>query len=134
MTLIIQATTLSGNIVDHARWEVNNGNQIQEKQIISVNMEVKETNLVSFLKKIGKRQSFLPSGTSLDEDEKLVTVSFEIRQIRHMINTASKKLNTLAIVVPVNRTAEQTMLFILDQGKCDKKFVEAVKNFIQAPF
>lgn len=129
MSIVIQATTISGKVVDNARWEVDGRASFNEGQTMSVSVPTKDGPLLGFL---SRGQS---AGCMLDGQKGSFSVILTcvIKQVRHMVETASRSVDTLVVVVPVNRTAEQVLLYMMSPQKCDPRFVRAIREAPTAP-
>lgn len=123
MSFIIQATTISGSIIEKARWVVQPSNPVLVGQTISVYLKTDDKNILSEVAKRGRHD-----GCCLEEDDgsSHVVITFISKQISHMID--EQKLDTICIVVPSGRHAEQVMLYLLDPEKCDRRFIETVRQ------
>jgi len=127
--LIVQATTIAGKMIDVAKWDVEPPPGLQEGQIMSINLKIKDPALIKY---IGKQQS-LDCAIDKDKDGFYISMACKVARIRHMVNTNDGTVDSLAIIIPVNRVVEASMLYILNPSKCDPKFVQAVRTQFTTP-
>lgn len=123
---IIQATTIGGKLIERGRWEVSTLENTREGHALqlSVNVESKEKNLLKFL---GKQES---ADCVLEREGKsyYVVLTFQIMRYKHLLDHEKMSLQSMAFVVPINRTVEQVLTYMLDRDQCNPKFVELLKN------
>ncbi len=124
MTLVIQATTISGQIVEGARWEITQPCFFQKGQKISVELPVKDPNLVGYISKTGTNECMLDGGKG---DFSIVMLCI-VNEIRHMVRIAEKSVDTMVIVTASNRTVESVLQYILTPSRCDPRFIKAVRG------
>lgn len=123
MPVIIQATTIGGEIIEKARWELPMLGSIQIGHTVSICLNSSNRNLLSHVRKQAKTECCVDKR----EDGSLyIVVEFTVKQIRHMID--EKESETMCVLVPVNRYVEQVVLYVFDVGKCNGRFVAAVRS------
>ncbi len=122
--LIIQATTISGKIINGARWEVTSLSTFQKGQKISVELITEDLKLVSYLNKSSNMDCMVDE----EKHAKSVVVSCIISDVRHMVHVLNKTLDTMVIIVPVNRLVEHVLQYVFDVNECDKRFVGLLKG------
>ena len=122
---VIQATTISGKLIDGARWEVSTLSNMREGQSLQVSVPVQDKNLIHFLGK----QTGMDCVLEREEDKShYVVLTTKIMQFRHMLDHASGDLESQIDVTPFSRTVEEVLTFIFDRDKCNPKFVEMLKK------
>ena len=122
--IIIQAMTMAGKIVENAKWEVEFPAGLQEGQTVSFNLPIKDPALIGY---VGKMQS-LDCVIDKEDGGYSVALTCPVRRIRHMVNTKTGTVDTLAIAVPINRLVEGVLTYLLSPSKCDPRFVQAVRG------
>lgn len=121
----IQATTISGKLVEGARWDVNTLTNMREGQSLQVSLPVEDKKLIHFLGK----QNGMDCVLEREEDKShYVVLTMKIMSFRHMLDHATGELDSQAYVSPINRTVEEVITFLLDRDKCNPKFVELLKK------
>lgn len=126
--LVIQATTISGKLIEAAKWVVEPPAGLQEGQIMSINLPIKDPALIKY---IGKQRSF-DCLIDKDKDGYNISMACTVSRIRHMA-FPDGNVDSLAFLVPTNRIVEHTMLYILNPSKCDPRFVHAVRSELGKP-
>lgn len=125
MSIIVQVCTSSGKIIESARWEIESSVGVQIGHVVAINIPFNDPALHGYLKKYPSSSYMIdkgPSGYS-------VGLSFQVQQIRHMIETGSNPtLSTMATVHPQNRLVENITTYLLDTSKCDPKFIHGVRG------
>jgi hypothetical protein len=123
MALIVQAVTLSEEIVEGARWETSLP-WAQEGQSITVQAAVRDPDVVDYVRRTPGR------GCIADEEGKAYVVSMNctVRKIRHMVNADTGSSDTLISVTPVNRFVEGILTYLMCPTMCDPKFAAAVRR------
>jgi len=121
---IIQAMTISGRLIEKAKWEVNTLENVREGQVIQINIPVKEPNMIKYLSKT--------TDTVLDKDGKKysVNLSVTITGFRHLYEPSQKQIQSMITVIPINRTVEQILVHLLDKNNSDPKFVAHIRNVL----
>lgn len=117
----VQASTISGAIIEKARWEVQSLSNVQAGDVMTVCLNSEDKNLLTHIRKQAKTECYLDKS---DDGRSSIVATFVVKQIRHMIDGQS--FETMCIVTPASRHVEQIVLFLLDPEKCDRRFVEAV--------
>lgn len=121
----IQATTISGKLIDGARWDVGTLSDMREGQNLQISIPVGDKNLIHFL----GRQNGMDCVLEREADKShYVVLTMRIMQFRHMLDHGSGSLDSQAYVTPINRTVEEVLTFILDKDKCNPKFVEMLRK------
>lgn len=128
MTTVVQAVTLSGRIIEQGRWEIGD-HSISEGHTFQINIPTDDPDLLKFLVKQGKPEcSVERDGKDKKSFHGSVTLSFSVKQVRHLLETTTRVTDTLVIVTPANRVVEQVSLYILDRGQCDDRWAKSITN------
>ena len=128
MPVVVQVYTSSGKIVESARWEVELSN-VQVGNMMAINIPFKDQPLYEYLQKYPSI-SHMTEKTSSGYN---VSLSFQVQQIRHMIDTeGGPTSSTIASVHPQNRMIEKTLSYLMDQSKCDPKFIHSIRGDAKA--
>lgn len=122
---MIQATTISGKIINDARWEVTSLAAFQKGQRITVELPVKDGALVGYLSRIANSECMV-DGTS--KSNYAAVMSCMVSEVRHMVVIAQSTVDTLVMVQPMNRTVECVLQYILNPSKCDPKFIALIRG------
>ena len=126
MAIVLQASTLSGKVIENGRWRVTFESGLQENQSIALNLSIpeKEVGLINYLTRSPSTEVMLDK---TDEGYN-VAVSCRVARIRHMVETKDGSVESMAMLTPANRLAEIVMTYLLAPQLCDPKFVRAVKD------
>ena len=122
--LVIQATMISGKIIDDARWEITSLSSFQKNNKVSVELATKDPALLTYLSKTPSTECILDG----DKDGYSILMSCVVSDVRHMIHATNGTADTMVLVVPANRLVEHVMQYILNQNKCDPRFLKLVKG------
>ena len=125
MKSIIQVTDMTGNLIEAANFEVEFSIQPSEKHEISLNFNTSDQSLISFLTK-GERRGIIVDGNK--DDGFTITITCDIKSIKHMVDTTELKTQSLIIVSPSNRTSEQVLLYLVNPNLCSITFLKSVRN------
>jgi len=119
----IQATTIGGVIIDKARWDVPSLVSVQIGHTLALCLNSDDKSLLANVRKQAKTECSIDRA---EDGRCSIVATFLVKQIRHMIDAGN--FDTMCIVVPISRYAEQIVLYILDPAKCDKRFQEAIRQ------
>ena len=97
--LVIQATMISGKIIDGARWEITSLSSFQKNQKVSVELATKDPALLTYLSKTPNNECMLDG----EKGEYSVVMSCVVSDVRHMIHATNGTSDTMLVVVPTNR-------------------------------
>jgi hypothetical protein len=124
MSIVLQVATLSGKTMEGARWEVPSVQGLQEGQSFALSFPTKDKQLVTYLSKTPV------SECSIDREkgEYSVQLSFQVRMIRHMLSVNNSKVDTLAVLTPVNRNVELVTQYLINPARVEPKFVKMVRE------
>ena len=122
---IIQAISLTGKIVEKARWEVA-PTFLTEGQTIQVNIPIDDADAMKFIATQGKQECSVEREG--EERRGSANLTFVIKQVRHMLETEPVGMDTMVTVMPLNRTVDQVMLYIFDSSRCDERFMKAIRQ------
>jgi len=125
MKTILQITTLSGNLIDEAKWEIDFTIQPMESHEISLNFETNDSKLISFINANER------SGIVLDGDPENgynMSMRFDIKKIKHLVDVSTKEVDTYILLSPPNRTLEQIILYVLNSKYCNGNFLKILKS------
>lgn len=129
MPIIVQACTLSGRIIETARWELSFPAVVQEGHQIDIGIPFSDEALSKYIIKTSEHM--------LDKirDDYSVTVSFSVKQIRHMVDIFKDTTETssLVLVYPTNNVMENIILYLLEPSECGSKFISQVNSEVKSP-
>lgn len=122
----MQALTIQGSIVEGARWEVDFPAGVQEGHSVALSVLIPptEVNLLNYLSRSASSDAMLDKGA----DGISVALSLKVTRVRHMVEAATRRAETMCFVQPVNRLVEHIMTFLYSPAKCDPKFVRMVRG------
>lgn len=126
MPIVLQVVTLQGKTVEGGRWELPAVPGLQEGQSFALSFPTKDKQLVAYLMKAQSGDCVVDR----DKGEYSVMLSFTVRRIRHMLATATKSLDTMAVLTPVNRSVELVLQYLVDPKKVDQKFFKIVRETV----
>jgi hypothetical protein len=127
MTIIVQATTMRGDLVEKARWPVNDLLAVQEGQRILVNFSSRDKNIISYISRQQSSDCMLDTQGN-QKGETTVILGFRVQEIRQMIDAKTSKVDSMVIVTPANKVVEAAMMFMLQPEKCDPRFLGMLKE------
>jgi len=117
MPIVLQVATLQGKTLEGGRWELENVPGLQEGQSFALSFPTKDKQLVAYLMKV-------------QNGDCAVALSFQVRRIRHMLTVGTEKLDTMAVLTPVNRNVELVVQYLVDPKKVDQKFFKMVRETV----
>lgn len=123
MPLVIQTMTMSGRIVEGARWVVDLP-WIQEGHTVSLNLPVKDPALIGYVSK----QRNLDCVVDREGAAYNISLSCKVLRLRHMVNTSAGTTESLAYITPASRLVESVLTYMLQPAKCDPRFMAAVRG------
>lgn len=126
MPIVLQVATLQGKTVEGGRWEVPSVPGLGEGQSFALSFPTKDKQLVAYLMKAQSGDC----AVDRDKGEYSVSLSFQVRRIRHMLTVGTEKLDTMAILTPVNRSVELVLQYLVDPKKVDQKFFKTVRETV----
>lgn len=120
---VIQAVTISGEMIEKARWEVASLAEVHPGDAMAVSVGQPAKELVAHVQKQGKAEC---SVDALDGGQVCVTVAFSVHQVRHMVDESG--MASMCLIVPASRYAEQVLLYAMAPNRCDRRFSEAIRG------
>jgi len=125
MNTIIQATTISGGVIEEAKWSIEFNTSPNESHKLSLSFMTNDQSLINYITRSDRR------GILLDGDNTegySVSIECDINSIKHMIDTGSSTGTTIVIVSASNRTSEQVLLYLIDPSLCSVNFVKTITS------
>jgi len=122
--MIIQIADISGSMMDNGKWDVEFPAGLQQDQTVSINLPIKDPALIGY---IGKSR-LLSCVIDREDNNYMVAIACIATRIRHMVNTATLTVESMAILTPSDRTCEHVLRYLLTPGKCDPRFVRLVRG------
>lgn len=121
---ILQCNTISGSFIDEAKWSVSTLQNLREGQNLQVSLPTNNQRLIEYLANLGKMECSLER----DRKSKKCTVTFTVKIVsfRHMLEPPKKAIESMAVIVPVNRTVESALLYLLGSDLVDQRFTAAL--------
>lgn len=121
--LIIQAVTINGEILEKGKWNIETLNNvpINTGHSVCISLYTSDKDLLNYIQRQNKSECCLDKSKN---GEISIIATFIVKEIRHMIDRYT--FQSLCTIEPINRFVEQAVLFLLNPGKCDKRFVETV--------
>lgn len=125
--IIIQSTTMRGDLVERGRWPVEDLLSAQEGQKILVNFTSKDKNIISY---VSRQQSgdCMVDTQGNQKGETTIILGFRIQEIRQMIDAKTSKVDSMVMITPANKVVEAAMMFILQPERCDPRFLGMLKE------
>lgn len=117
---VLQAYSISGQIIEKARWEVESFRDLHMEDMLQVSIPSKDPDLLLWLNKHQSREL----GLIKEKNKKsyFVVLSFRIARFRHMVEEGKLTIDSMAQVYPMNRDIELVLLYIIDPSKSDPRF------------
>ena|SRR5208337_601507 len=128
--LLVQVIAFSGKMIENGKWVVDIPAGVQQEQSISLSMPIKDPALIRYL---GKQQLMNCVIDKEDDNKYMVSVACKVMRIRHMINTSTQTAESMATVMPEDRTCEHVLTYLLAPKICDPRFVTLVRGQQPAP-
>jgi len=122
MPVIVQVYTSSGKIIESARWEVELSN-VQVGNMLAINIPFKDQPLYEYLQRYSVSHM-----TEKTKSGYNISLSFQVQQIRHMIDMENGLASTMVSINPQNRMIEKILSYLMDPLKCDTKFIHDVRG------
>lgn len=124
MVPILQAVSISGRIIQTAKWDVKTVENIREGQSLQINIEIEDQPLINYLSKNTMAREIL------DKDGKQYSVNLKmvVKEFKHMFEIESRDIQSMVLLVPNNRTVEQVLIYLLDRENIDPRFMTALKS------
>jgi hypothetical protein len=124
MSAIIQVTSLDGKIISSARWEIQSIVNLREGHNFQISILTKDTKILGYIGKLNN------TDLSVDHNKDIYSVILNcvVKQIRHLLETSTKQLESLAVVMPASRMVESVIVYMMSQDKCDPRFVKLVQG------
>ena len=124
MPAIIQVTSLSGQIISAAKWEVQNIINLREGHNFQISILSKDAGLLGYISK----QTGGDITVDHHKDVYSVILNCIVKQIRHLLEANTKQLESMAVVMPANRIVENVLIYLMARDKCDPRFIKLVQN------
>lgn len=124
MKTIIQVTAISGNIIEEANWELEFGIPPTDSHEVSLNFESQDVKLLSLLN-ANERNGLVIDGDV--ENGFNLSMKFDVKKIKHIVDISTKEVKTFIILSPVNRTLEQILLYLINPRYCNHNFLKMIK-------
>lgn len=124
MPAIIQVASISGRIIDSAKWKVESISNLREGHGIQVSMPTNDSQLLNY---IGKAAN-VECSVDRNKNDYSVILGCMVKQIRHMLDTVDSDLESMAVVVPSNRIVESVIVYLVDSSKSDPRFVKLIQS------
>lgn len=120
---IIQGTTIGGRFLTKAKWEVKSLSDLKEGQNIQVSIPVEDADLIAYMAKSGPKQECV---MEKDGKKHWVILTTRVMQFKHMLEHESSELQSMVLVVPMNRTVESFLIYLLDREQSDPRFLSLI--------
>lgn len=114
-------------MIEKAKWEVNTLTNLQVGHQIQISLPTKDPNLISYIAKIKSSDCAIEK----NGNEFAVIMTCLVKHFRHMLDEG--KLDSMAVLIPINRTVESIMIYIIEPEKCDSRFVNIVRTLVANP-
>ena len=119
---IIQAYTLQGTIIEKAKWEIPNFENLKENQHLQINFKFDDKKLSYYL---GKNNMIIEKDKN--KNNYSINLTFQISSFRHLL-IPPNSLESMVIITAINRTNESILLYLMDKDKCDPRFINLVNQ------
>lgn len=126
MAILLQAATLAGKVIDEGRWHVEFEAGLQESHSIAISIPIpqEDIKLVTYLNKTPSTDVMVDKTNG----GYTVSISCRVTRIRHMVDVQTGLAESMALIVPVNMLAEHVMMYLLAPGRCNSRFVQAIRS------
>lgn len=120
----LQVSTISGQIIENSRFEVDDLSSLKEEHKIQMCFQLKDSGLINWL----KSQKEI-AGVHIDKIDKEyeITFDFVVMKFIHVYEEKTNRLESQASLKPADRNVEMIYTFLKDKNKCNPKFKEIVK-------
>ena len=124
MNTILQLTSLSGNVVEGAKWEAQFSISPNESHELTLTFNSSDESIISFLSK-NERRGILLYG---DKNEGyVIAIRCDIKNVKHMFDVNAQDSTSMILISPNNRTSEQVLLYLIDPHLCAANFLQSVR-------
>lgn len=127
MPTILQATNLSGQIIEAARWEPKGLAFIKEDHLVQINMDCKDKALLSYVARHRSNECSIDSSGTPKKSAQVI-MTFRVGTVRHMLDAKTSVIDTMIMIVPANRLVEGVMMYTMFPEKCDPRFVDMIRQ------
>lgn len=125
MKSIIQAVTISGEIIEEARWEMNLVMDLNDKNEIFLNFDTQDLKLMNALKRNNIK------GVAIDGEKVIgytISIKCELHKIKYMMNVSDNTTESMIIVTPENRMSEQVLFYLVNKKLCSPNFLKRLNH------
>lgn len=122
----LQGYTINGAIIESARWPVDSLQNIHIDDVIHVSLQSSDKELLTWISSKSNRE--LGVEKPKDSKEYSVILPLRIARFKHLLESNSNTIESMAQVIPTNRDAELILIYILDFKNSDPRFKEIVKK------
>lgn len=118
----LQAYTISGHMIEMARWSVNTLQNLHLDDIIYISMTSEDKTLLKWITSVNNREI---SAERIGKQSKgySVIMAFRVSRFKHMLDGNDPEIDSMAMITPMNRDIEHAIIYILDPNKADPRFV-----------
>lgn len=122
---IVQCHTISGNFVNEAKWNVTTLQNLREGHNLQVTFSATDRRITEYVASLGKMEC------SVERDRKskkcTITLTMKIMGFRHMLEPPRKSIESMVMIVSVNRTVENVLLYLMKSDLVDQRFITALR-------
>lgn len=98
---------------------------MREGHQLGLSIDISDKKLLQFLSKYDGMDCVLERK---DDGGHYAVVTLQVMRFKHMLDHGPSALSSMAFVVPINRTVEHVVTYLLDRKKCDPRFLDLVKK------
>ena len=118
----LQVTKLNGGIIENGKWEVKSLADLDLGHQVQISIDADDSDLISYVSKLQNLNCVVDT---VDKKHSVI-VTCVVKAFRHMLDSAG--LDSMAVIVPINRTVEEIITYILSPNQCNPKFVAHLKQ------
>jgi hypothetical protein len=118
----LQLTKLNGSIIENGKWEVKSLSDLDIGHQIQVSVDAEDSDLISYVSKLQNLSCVVDKA----DDKHSIIATCVVKAFRHMLDPSG--LDSMAVIVPINRTVEEVMSYVLNPKQCNPKFVALIKQ------
>ena len=118
----LQVNKLNGSIIENGKWEVKSLSDLAVGHQIQISIDAEDPDLISYISKLQNLNCVVDKV----EKKHSVIVTCIVKAFRHMLDPSG--LDSMAIIMPINRTVEEVITYILSPKQCNPKFAALLKR------
>lgn len=113
-------------MIDKARWPVDSFQNLHLEDVIQISVPSSDKELLAWL--IKNQNAELSVEREKKKKTYSVILSFRLLKFRHLVENGQANMDSMAQIIPTNRSVEQVLIYILDSDKADPRFKNIIRK------